>query len=403
MKYQYTAYSSDKKIVTGIMTGTSPDVIEEALYKAGFIRILSLKKLREKAGFTQFITRFSGARTQDIVELSRELATLVESGITLLSALELLAGQASRRSLRTIIRDLATDLRGGTPFSTAISKYPRVFPMTFQQVIQTSEQSGQLEVGLRRIVDYLEKRMLTRKKTLRAMAYPALVLVMAVVVVGALITVALPPLVDMFNSFGAHLPTMTKIVMGVANFLIDYKLYILWGLIGFIAVALFSFKLPVLKPNIDKLALSMPVIGSINLQRHIASICNTMSMLLKAGVVLPKAMRILIQNSENGVVRHELINIQNAMLQGDGLSKSMAKSRLFPPLLVEMTAVGEKTGDLESALMYFGTYYDDKVDQRISTLISFIEPSLTIVAGIVVGAIAVTMIQTLYGVLGSFS
>lgn len=399
MAYQFKAYTLDKRIVQGRIDAASEIMAEEALYRAGYNRVLSLKEIRPGLSLEQLIPTFFGVKAQDVIDLSRQLATLIESGVTILTALQLLEEQAFRAAFRKVIAGLIAELRGGSSLSQALSKYPQVFSYTYCQVVKAGEQAGNLEVGLRQIAGYMEKQAATKKKIRSALAYPIMVLLMAIGVFALLITVALPPLVGLFTALGTELPWTTRLLIAISGFLINYKFYLLVG-VSIVVVSIIGYlRLPAGKLTMDRLMLKLPLIGPINIQRNVGHFCRTASMLLKAGLLLPQTMNIVIQTVGNRIIRQVLREVREKLVQGQGLSQPMATIDLFPRLLVEMVSVGEKTGNLDSTLATLGDYYEQRVDQRVNTLISMIGPALTVGVGLVVAFIALSMITPLYSIL----
>jgi len=399
MGYQYTAYTIDKRIVQGTIDATSESMAEEALYRTGYHRVLSLKEVRPGLSLEKLMPTFFGIRAQDVIDFSRQLATLIESGIAILTALQLLEGQAPRAALKKVIAGLIAELQEGSTLSQALSKYPQSYSYTYCQVIRASEQAGNLEIGLRQIAGYMEKQLATTKRLTRAMAYPAMVSLMAIGVFTIMVTVALPPLVGLFTSLGAELPWTTKLVIAIANFLTNYKLYLLGGLLTLIISIVGYVRLPTGKLTMDRLMLKAPVVGSINIERNMYQICQSMSMMLKAGLQLHQIMNIVIQTTRNRVLHQALQDVQDKLVQGRSLSQSMAATSLFPHLMVEMIVVGEKTGNLDSSLSTLADFYEQRVDQKIDTLIAMIEPALTVVVGVVVAFIALSMVTPLYSMI----
>jgi type IV pilus assembly protein PilC len=401
MAYKYRVYTGDKRIVQGMIDVTSEGMAEEALYHQGYQRILSLEEARPKQSWGELIPSLFGIKAQDVLDFYKQLANLIESGIPLLMALHLLEGLASRAAFKKVIAGLAEELQAGNPLSQALGKYPQVFSDTHCQVIKASEQAGNLEAGLRQVASYVEKRSTTRQKIMRALAYPAVVLLMAIAVATLLVTVALPPLVELFNSLGAQLPWMTGLLIAVANFLINYKLYLLGGLVTLVILIVGYVRSPAGRLTVDRLMLRVPVIGQLTIERNLGQFCQSVSMMLKVGLRLPQVMDIVIQTVGNRVIRQALKEVQERLVQGQGLSQPMAGIELFPRLLVEMVVVGEKTGTLDSNLATLGDFYEQRVDQRINALIAMIEPVLTVIIGLTVVFIALSMITPLYSVLRS--
>jgi len=401
MAYQFKAYTLDKRIVHGKIDAASERMAEEALYQAGYQRVLSLREIRQGAGLQQLLPTFFGVKAQDVIDFSRQLATLIESGITILTALQLLEGQAFRAAFRKVIAGLVNELRGGSSFSQALSKYPQAFSYTYCQVVRASELAGNLEAGLRQMASYMEKQVATVRRVRSALAYPLTVLIMAIGVFVVLITVALPPLVGLFTELGTELPGMTRLLIATAGFLINYKFHLLGG----VSIVVFSIigylRLPAGKLTMDRLMLKFPLIASITIQRNMCHFCRTASMLLKAGLLLPQAMNIVIQTVGNSIVRQAFKEVREKLVQGQGLSQPMATIDLFPRLLVEMVSVGEKTGNLDSSLATLADYYEQRVDQGVNTLTSMIGPALTVGMGLIVAFIALSLITPLYSILGS--
>lgn len=401
MAYQFKAYTRDKRVVEGTIEAASESMAEEALYRAGYQRVLGLKQMRPGLSWEQLLPTLFKIKNQDVIDFSRQLATLIESGITILTALQLLEEQAFRPAFSKVIAGLVSELRGGSSLSQALSKYPQAFSYTYCQVVKAGEQAGNLEVGLRQIAGYMERQVATAKRIRGALTYPMAVLGMSIGVFVLLITVALPPLVGLFNALGTELPWMTKLLMAIADFLINYKFYILGGA-AIVAISIIGYlRLPAGKLAMDRLWLKLPLIGPINVQRNVGHFCRTASMLLKAGLLLPQTMSIVIQTVGNRIIRQTLKEVREKLVQGQGLSQPMATIDLFPRLMVEMVSVGEKTGNLDSTLATLGDYYEQRVDQRVNTLISMIGPALTAGVGLIVAFIALSIITPLYSILGS--
>ena len=247
----------------------------------------------------------------------------------------------------------------------------------------------------------MEKQIATVGKVRRALAYPAIVLIMAAGVFTLLTTVALPPLVRLFSSLGVELPLTTRLLIAIADFLINYKFHLLLGLLSLTILIIGFMRLAVGKLVVDRLMLKIPLIGAINIQRNMSLFCQTTATLLRAGLLLPQIMDIVIQTIGNRVIRQALVDVREKLVQGQGLSQPMAAIDLFPRLAVEMVVVGEKTGNLESTLATVADFYEESVDRRMNTITSMIEPALTVAVGVVVIFVALSMITPLYSILRS--
>jgi len=401
MAFKYQAYTTDKKIVRGTLEVASEALAEGALFRAGCRRVLSLEEIRPGLSPEKLLPALYGVRSREVIDFSNQLATLVESGISLVTSLELLGGKNARKPLKKIIAGLVEEIRGGGSLSQAFSRYPKAFPNTYCQMVKASEQAGHLEAGLKQSADYLEKQAAAAQKIKRAMMYPAFVLLMAVGVSILLITVALPPLINLFNSLGAGLPWMTRLLIGVSTFFLENGLYVLGVILILILVAISLVRLPSVKLFFDRFLVKTPVVGPITVERSMEYFCRTTAMLLQAGLRLPAIMDIIIQANRNRVIRQALIGVRDSLVQGQGLSQPMSANPVFPSLLVEMAVVGEKSGAMDATLLTLADFYEKKVGRRIDALIAMIEPALTVVVGLVVIFIALSMITPLYSILRS--
>ena len=402
MTYKYRAYSADKKIIEGKIDVASENMAEAALYHAGFRNVISLKEVTPGGlDVSKLLPTFAGVKMRDVIDISNQLATLIQAGIPLLSALKLLHGQLIKKATKKICSGLIEEIQAGNSLSQGLTKYPQAFPNTYCQIIKAAEQAGTLEAGLKQGAKYLEKRAYANQKIKRAMMYPIFVLLMAIGVAFLLITVALPPLIALFNSLDVQLPWMTSTLVNTANFFSLNSLPLLGGLVAIILVIIGLLRLQSVKLARDRLFLKIPIIGKIIIERSMGLFCQTASMLLLAGLRLPQIIDIVIQTNRNQVLSNAFKNVRDRLVQGEGLSLPMSENTIFPPLLVEMTVVGEKTGSMDTTLGTLADFYEQEVDRKIDSLISMIEPVLTLAIGGLVIFIALSMITPLYSILKS--
>ena len=402
MIYKYRAYSKEKRVVEGKIEVASESLAETALYRAGYQNIISLEEASPAFDLEKITAKFvTNIKHKEIIDISNQMATLVHAGITLSSALKLLEGQVTNKSLKKVFIRLSEEIQTGNSLSKALSLFPQVFPNTYCQIIKASEQAGTLEVGFRQAAKYLEKQDSANRKIKRAMTYPAFVLLLAIGVAILLITVALPPLVNLFTSLDAELPWMTNLLIGVSNFFLGYGLYVLIGIIAVILLMFLLLRNPAVRLARDMLLLKMPIIGNIIIERSMGLFCQTTSMLLEAGLQLPQVLEIVIQTNRNQVIHNALSNVREKLIQGQGLAQPMAENKVFPPLVVEIVMVGEKTGMMDTTLASLADFYEREVDRKIDSLISMIEPAMTIIIGAVVLFLALSMITPMYSILGS--
>ncbi|MFC1926915.1 type II secretion system F family protein [Chloroflexota bacterium] len=400
MSYKYVAYTGDKRIVKGTVNVGAEGQAEEALKKVGY-RVISLKQVKPGLNLEQLLPTFFGVKPRDVIAFSRQLSTLIESGISLAIALRLLEEQVSSSAFRSVIAGLSKELQGGSSFSQALTKHPQVFPDTYRQIVGAGEHAGNLEVALRQAVSYMERGTAATQKVKRAMMYPAMVLLLAIGVVIIMMTFALPPLLGLFDALEAELPLTTKFLIALTGFLSTQKFYLLGAVLILTVLSLWYFRRPAGRFMLDKILLRMPIISSMIIQSNMALFSRTMSVLLNVGLPLPQIMDIVCKTINNRIISQALRDVQGELIRGNGLSQPMANIKLFPRLLTQMVMVGEQTGTLDSNLTTLANFYEEEVNQRINALTSMLEPAMTVGVALVVAFIALSLIMPMYSIMGS--
>lgn len=264
-------------------------------------------------------------------------------------------------------------------------------------MINVGEQTGSLETVLKSLASYTERQAASASKIKQAMLYPVVVFVLGIAVGVIMITVLLPPLVDMFGRLGGTLPLPTRILIGSLTFMENYGLFVMVGIIALAVVGFMYSRTPNGRYFIDTLILKIPLIGRINLITELSRCCRSLSLLFRAGLPLPEVMALTIQATNNRVVSSALSIVESGMLRGQGLAKPMSTNHVFPSLMVEMTRVGEETGNLDDSLIVVAENYEIEADRRTQTLLSLIEPIMTIVMGLGIGFLALSVFMPIYG------
>jgi type IV pilus assembly protein PilC len=399
MDYRYTAYAEDKGLIRGRLSADTEEAAINLLSFGGY-QVVSLKLITPFFSNERLLARFSRVNSKEIILFSRQLALLLESGTDIVSALELIQSQITSRALKKTISDVTSDIRGGSSLSAAMGKHPRTFPEVYHRTIAAGEQAGNLEVVLRQMADHLERAALTGKKIKSALSYPIMIAVVAVVVVVVLVTYVLPKFNDLYESFGAKLPITTRIVISLSKWSTHYGLYVILGILILAGLAYAYTRTPAGKYQWHRLLLSLPIVGRINLLTELSCCCRIMALLFKVGLPLPEIMALAIRGTSNTVMAEALTGVQQDLIQGEGLSKPMAKRKLFLPLMVQMVGVGEETGNLDNTLNTVAQSYEVEADDRTSSAVGLIQPVLTIAIAVVVGFIAISMLSAMYSIYG---
>jgi len=400
MEFNYLGYSEDRKIVKGSITATSEKTASQILAHSG-CRVLSLKPVTTFLPSWQKMLPFLyRIKPEVVIMFSRQLALLLESGTDIVTALELLRTQAANRNLKRVLGDVISDLRSGNRLSAALDKHPESFPPIYCRSLSVGEQTGGLEIVLRQMADYMEKEMKATKNIKNALKYPVIVSIVAVIVIAVIVIFVLPAFVDLYRSLGAELPLMTTMLLSAVDVLTSYGLYIIGAILITVGVFFVYSKTPEGRLQWDRLALKLPLLGRVSHLNELAHCCRSMALLFRAGLPLPEVMSLVIDSSDNRLVKRVLTDVRQDMIKGEGLSRPMSRSQLFLPLMVQMVGVGEETGNLDVTLTAVAQHFETEAEDKMRTLIGFIQPAITLAIGIVVAFIALSLFSAMYSMYG---
>ena len=399
MQYQYVAASDTGEMVKGKITAVSEESVAEMMNFAGF-RLINLKPYIPFFSLGKLSNQFFPVKPADIIIFFRQLALLLESGISIITSLELLRDQMSARTLKKVLGDIISDVRGGNQLSVSMSRHPDVFPAMAIRSLGIGEQTGGLETMLRQIADYMEREVATAKGIKGALMYPMIAGVVAIVVVAVLMIVVLPAFAGLYADLGAELPAITRMMMSISDFLRQHIMEILLGMLIFVGLSAIYIKTPDGRYRFDKLLLKIPLLGRVRQLNELSRACRSISLLYSAGLPLTEIMPMVVQGSNNRVMAEALYNVQTEMMKGEGLSLPMSKNPIFLPMMVQMVKVGEETGTLDSSILAVAQNYEAEAQDKTKTIIGIIPPAMTIVIAGFVGLIAVSMVSAMYGMYG---
>ncbi len=399
MQFSYVAYTENKKLVKGKISAANDEMAMNLLGYGGY-EVVKLKPVSAFLGGSSFASMFAKVKPQEIIMFSRQLALLLESGTDIVTAIELLKNQTTNRILNKALDDVVSDIRGGSSLSNALMKHPKIFSKVYCQSVAAGEQGGSLEVVLRQMSEYIERAAVAEKKIKGAITYPIIVIVVAFIVLALMILFVLPNFMTLYDAFGANPPTMTRIIIGIGKWATRYGIYVLGAILVIAGIAFAYFRTAAGLVQLDILMLKMPVLGRIILLQELARICRTISLLFKVGVPIPEIMNMVVQGTNNRVVKSNLEEVREDLIRGEGLFKPMQKRPVFLPLMVQMVGVGEETGNLDNTLTTVARSYEEDADERTSAAIAMIQPIITVVIGIVVALMALSMFSAMYGIYG---
>ena len=402
LNFKYVSVTSGGRIVRGDIKATSEIAAQNALVERGRTPI----SIEEASPFWSIERQFPSlykVKTREIYTFSRQLATLLDSGLSLLPAIQLLRAQAKgSRGFSKVLNTVVKDLNAGALLSHAFTKHPQVFDEIYCRTISVGESTGSLEAVLRELAEHMEKQDAFARKVKGALTYPAIVMTIGVVVIFVLLTTVLPPLTDMFTSLDAELPPPTKILIAASNFVNGNILYILGAVGIFIPTVILYVRRPSGKRKLDMLKMRLPVLGVAVQMAELARMARTMGMLLASGLPLQEIMEIIPKTTNNQVISNAFENVRQGLILGQGLSGPMAAQPIFPILFLQMVRVGEETNQLEKNMRVLAEFYEERAAERTAAVVGMIAPVSTIVLALMTGFIALSVIMPMYSITEAF-
>ncbi len=402
ISYRYEATTGQGRLVKGTIKAIGEIEAERLLIQQGYIPV-SVEVVPSMFSLEEALPTLFRVKPQDVILFSRQLATLLRSGISLLPSLDILQEQVtSSRAFKKILDSIVTDLRAGGSFSQSISKHSAAFSEIYCRTIAVGEQTGSMETVLNQMADYLEKEGKTGQKIKKALSYPMMILGVGLVVVVILMTVVMPQLMGMFASLNVELPLPTKILISVSNFITTYPLYLLITGVVLAALVLWLVKQSTGRRVLDRIKLVAPLIGTPNLLSELARFSRSVSVLISAGLSLQEIMELVPQASSNVVIRDALNRVNEGLILGGGLSEPMSHEGIFPPLLVQMVAVGEESNSLDFTMGVVADFYETTAEEKTNAMVGMLGPLSTIGIALVVGFIAISVLMPMYTITGAF-
>jgi type IV pilus assembly protein PilC len=328
----------------------------------------------------------------DIAVFSRQLATMLAAGIPLVQGFEIIGAGHDKPAMQRLILDIKSDVEGGTSLHEALAKHPLYFDDLYINLVEAGEQAGALEGLLDKIASYKEKTEALKKKVTKALFYPAAVLVVAIVVTMILLIFVIPQFEELFKGFGADLPAFTQMVINLSRFVQSYIIYI-GAVVAGIFWTFFYFKKRSKKMRefLDRAALKMPVIGPILNKAAIARFARTLSTMFAAGVPLVEALESVAGATGNIVYENAVMRMRDEVATGQRLQRAMETTELFPNMVVQMIAVGEESGSLDTMSGKVASFYEAEVDNAVDAMSSLLEPLIMAILGVLVGGLVIAM------------
>jgi type IV pilus assembly protein PilC len=352
-------------------------------------------KIREKGKGLEMEIKIPGfgpkVRSKDVVIFTRQFATMIDSGLPIVQALDILCKQHENKAFRKVLQSVKESVEQGGTLAEGLRKHPKVFDDLFTNMVAAGETGGILDVILERLSVHMEKAMKLAREVKTAMIYPAVVVSAAVIVTAVLLIFVIPTFADLFSDFGAALPLPTQIVINLSNFMVN-NWYLIFGSIG----ALMFFLLRFMKTERGKeimhpIALKLPVFGDIIKKVAVARFTRTLGTMVSSGVPILDALNICARTAGNKIVERDVLRARVGISEGKSIVEPLSESVVFPPMVIQMIAVGEQTGALDAMLQKIADFYEDEVDNAVGAMKQLIEPIMILFLGVTIGGLVIAM------------
>ena len=377
------------EVKKGEIEAADEAAVRMILRRQGFKTLDVRQKPKDLLEYLPFLA--GRVKEKEVVVFCRVFSTMINAGLPLIQCLDLLAEQEENKAFAKVIRTVKEDIEGGSSLTDALKKHPKVFDELFVNLIAAGEEGGILDVVLGRLSNYLEKALKLKRKVKSAMTYPAAVLVISFLVVALLLIKVIPVFQKMFEGSGSELPGPTAMVIAMSEFAQNYW----WIILGIIFVCIFAlrqfYKTERGRWMIDSALLRVPVFGPVLRKVAVAKFSRTMATMMSSGVPILEGLVIVSKTAGNVIVENALLKTRMAISEGQPIAEPLAASAIFPPMVVQMIAVGEATGALDVMLNKIADFYDDEVDAAVEAMTSLLEPVMMVFLGGIVGSMIVAM------------
>ncbi len=400
MIFDYKVINDTGSQTKGTIDALNKEVAISSLQRRGFI-ILDIKEQGTNKGIFSNIEFFDRVKQKDVVILSRQIATLFEAGVSALKVFRLLSAETENVSLQKVLTEVSDDLQGGSSISNSLAKHPKVFTSFYVNMVKAGEESGKLNQTFNYLADYLDRSYELASKTKNALIYPSFVIGTFFIVMILMLTLVIPKLSVIIQESGGEIPIYTKIVIAISDFLVNYGIFVLI----FIALA-FAYLYWQNGRNPDKniwdtLKLQIPYIKTIYEKLYLSRIADNLDTMLSSGIPIVRALEITSAVVENKVYEQVLTSATESVKGGALISEAFAKHKEMPNLMIQMTKIGEETGELGYILKNLAHFYKREVDSAVDTLVGLIEPVMIVALGVGVGLLLTSVLIPIYNIAGS--
>jgi type IV pilus assembly protein PilC len=392
--FTYTARTANGELRTATIDAPSREEVVAQLRR----QRLSIVKVDEDAKPKK---AKGSIKMRDIVIFTRQFSTMINAGLPLVQALDILAKQSENKVLSAVTRDVVFDVESGHTVADALAKHPNAFTDLYVNMVAAGEAGGILDTILLRLATFMEKNDALIRKVKGAMIYPAVIMSVAVIAITVLLIFVIPVFESMFSSVGLALPLPTRVVIGMSRFLKGYWYMVGAGIAGVVWMFRRYYATPNGKLAIDRTLLRMPVLGDVLRKSAVSRFTRTLGTLISSGVSILDGLEITAKTAGNRVIQDAIMASRTSIAGGDTIAAPLQKSNVFPPMVISMIAVGEQTGGLDEMLSKIADFYDEEVDAAVSGLLALLEPVMIVFLGVVVGGMVVAMYLPIFDMINA--
>lgn len=399
MLFKYKAIK-DNKTVSRQIQAENQEAVLRFLKTSDYFPVLIQKVEQSPSSLFNFM--FKRVSFTDIVNLTREIAIMMNAGLTLIDSLDILKKQTVKESLLEIIESIDKEIRAGNKLSVALAQYPQYFSSIYIALVKSGEASGKLNEIFLKLADNMEKERAFRGKLKGALIYPAIIIAAMGIVTFIMVTFVVPQLLNLYKDFEIELPLSTRIMIAISSFFAKFWPFIIAGAVTSVFLLGKYFKTKQGKFMFDKNILKIPIIGNVIKMSTLVDTTRTLAILIGAGVSLLEGLQIIVETSGNMIYQNAFIEVKKKVEKGISLGTAMKQAEIFLPVLVQMTMVGEQTGHLDETLMRISKYFEMESELEINAMTTMIEPAILVLLGIGVAFLVMAVITPLYSLTATF-
>ena len=399
--FAWTGRARDGKSTKGTMEAASESAVMANLRRQG-VQANKVKMAGKGLGADINISFLKPKiTTKDIVVFTRQFATMIDAGLPLVQCLDILSSQQDNKTFKEILLTVKADVESGSTFADALKKHPKAFNELYVNLVAAGEVGGILDTILNRLAAYIEKALKLKKQVKSAMTYPVTIIGIALVVIAVILVFVIPAFEKMFADFGGALPLPTQIVINISNFVQNYILLIIGGIMLTIFIVKKIYATNKGRDIIDNWALRLPIMGVLIRKVAVAKFARTLATMISSGVPILDGLDIVRKTAGNRTVEKAIAQVRTSISEGKTIAEPLKESGVFPPMVCQMIEVGEQAGALDTMLSKIADFYDDEVDDAVGNLTAMMEPLLMLFLGTTVGGLVVAMYLPIFKIAGT--